>query len=111
MGGHGDPSGERSSDVGRISFIEKIRQSGELPTASSQFSFTAPPTEDWNHVTVFAGAKRMNHCASASFLGTFYQQAVDRGISFPGPGTYEVRDPPTVATSPLDLVESPSSSP
>lgn len=32
----------------------------------------------------------MNHAASGSFLGTFYHEAEEHGISFPGPGTYEL---------------------
>jgi hypothetical protein len=39
---------------------------------------------------VFSDAKRGNHAASGSFLGTSYQQAVDRGLSFPGPGSYDL---------------------
>jgi len=90
MGGHGT---ERRPDrEAKPSAMEILRASGALPTASSAFSFTKPPMEDWNFCPVFSQAKRMNHAASANFLGTFYQQAEDRGISFPGPGSYNLEN-------------------
>jgi len=86
----GKPASSEEMEVHRISAMDALRASGKLPTASSQHSFTAPPTDNWNYTAVFSDAKRGNHAASGSFLGTSYQQAIDRGIAFPGPGSYDL---------------------
>ena len=54
----------------------------------------------------------MNHSASGSFLGTFYQQAEERGYSFPGAGSYNldkstVSRPATSCTKPSTLSRRP----
>ena len=87
MGGHGE---SRASRDGQPSKIDTLRAEGKLPTASSSFSFSNPPGDLWNRTPVFSAATRDNHAGSASFLGTFYYQAKSKGVSFPGPGTYEL---------------------
>ena len=70
------------------SHITALQKKKGLPSASSLYSFTKPPSADWNKTPCFSNATRTNHSSSSSFLGTTPMMFHERGIEYPGPCSY-----------------------
>lgn len=84
----GGASRSRTAITSTRSHITALQKSKGLPSASSLYSFTKPPTVDWNQTPCFSNATRTNHSSSSSFLGTTPMLFHERGIEYPGPGSY-----------------------